>query len=274
MESAVPKSPKTCIICMKWGEAFGPDYVNLLYAAVQDHMSLDHDFICITDNTEGLKPGIKVAPLAFPQLDRDLWIHGKWPKLLMFDREIVGEYDAALFLDLDLVVTGQLDPLLTIMLEKGGLYLMPKFRGFVWRMIPAVIWDHIPWVMNKVTRGNSSIVGYVPAEQFHLFDDFDGAKDLPKYENDQNYISALATNRKCYPKNWCIGIIHLVYYWPFGLIFKKYKKRPKRPKIVIFNGRPNPNELLDDSIGYWGSRRRRAFGGIEWVADYLNKYGV
>ncbi|MCG7518466.1 hypothetical protein [Ruegeria sp. Ofav3-42] len=274
MDDAELKAPRSCIICMKWGDAFGADYVNTLYCAVKDHLSLDHDFICITDNPEGLAAGIKTHPLRFPQLERDQWIHGKWPKVLMFDRQIVGGYDAALFLDLDLVVTGNLDPLLAIVMEKGGLYLMPKFRGLIWRLIPAAIWDQIPRIMNKVTRGNSSVVGFVPAEQFHLCDDFDSATDLPRYENDQNYISALAKDRKCYPKNWCIGIIHLVYYWPFGLIFKRYKRRPGRPKIVIFNGRPNPAELIDDSIGYWGTRRRRAHGGIEWVADYLERYST
>ena len=263
---------KVCIVCMKWGKAYGGEYVNMLYRAVRDHLSLDHDFICITDRTDGLDPGITCHPLAFPQLEKQLWAHGKWPKLLMFDRNIVGQYDAAVFLDLDLLVTGSLDPLIEIVQDKGGLYLMPKFRGLIWRMIPAPFWDRFPGFMNRVTRGNSSVVGFRPAEQFHLFDAFDGDKHLPKYENDQNYISDLAHDRKCYPKGWCIGLIHLVPYWPFGLIFKTYRRHPKRPKIVIFNGRPNPDELVSDAVGYWGARRRRAYGGIGWVADYLQKY--
>ena len=264
---------KVCVICMKWGDAYGPEYVNLLYRAVQDNLSLEHDFICISDDFTGLEPGIKQQPFAFPQLDRPLWAHGKWPKLQMFDRRIVGQYDAALFLDLDLLITGDLDPLFQITLDKGGLYLMPKLRGFVWRMIPAGVWDLVPWLMNKVTRGNSSVVALFPSEQFHLFDAFDGDIHLPKYENDQDYISAQAYKRRCYPKHWCTGLIHLVPYWPFGLIYKPYRKLPRRPKIVIFNGRPNPHELVNDDIGSWGARRRRAYGGIRWVRDYLAKYG-
>lgn len=264
---------KVCVICMKWGDLYGPEYVNRLYRAVQDHLSLEHDFICISDSFDGLESGIKRQTFDFSQLDRPLWAHGKWPKLQMFDRDIVGEYDAALFLDLDLLVTGSLDPLFQIVLNQGGLFLMPKFRGFVWRMIPAAIWDFVPWLMSRATRGNSSVVGYIPAQQFHLFDAFDGAAHLPKYENDQNYISALAFRRRCYPKNWCIGLIHLVPYWPLGLIYKPYRTPPKRPKIVIFNGRPNPDELIDDELQSWGSRRRKGYGGIWWVADYLKKYG-
>lgn len=70
-----------------------------------------------------------------------------------------------------------------------------------------------------------------------------------------------------------IGVVHLVPYWPFGLIFMTYRKLPDRPKIVIFHGRPNPDELVNDDIGYWSIGRRHAYGGIGWVADYLQKYG-
>lgn len=52
-----------------------------------------------------------------------------------------------------------------------------------------------------------------------------------------------------------------------------YRKLPDRPKIVIFHGRPNPDELVNDDIGYWSIGRRHAYGGIGWVADYLQKYG-
>ncbi|MGV6802979.1 MAG: hypothetical protein ACWA49_02155 [Ruegeria sp.] len=263
---------KVCVICMKWGELYGPEYVNRLYRAVQDHLALTHDFICITDNFEGLEPGITCQAFDFSQLDRPLWTHGKWPKLQMFERSIVENYDAALFLDVDLLVTGDLDPLFQLVMDRGGLFLMPKFRGLIWRMIPAAFWDLFPWFMSQVTRGNSSVVGFIPSQQFHLFDEFDGQRHLPEYENDQNYISDLAFKRRCFPKNWCIGLIHLVPYWPLGRVYKPYKKKPKRPKIVIFNGRPNPDELVTDEIGSWGARRRRAYGSVQWVADYLEKY--
>ncbi|MTH98519.1 hypothetical protein [Roseibium sp. RKSG952] len=264
---------KFCVVCMKWGTMYGNEYVNMLHRAVSDHLQVDHDFICITDNFEGLDSGIKCRPLDFPQMAQSNWEYGKFPKVLMFDRRIVEGYDAALFLDLDIMVTGDLTPLLKIVRDKGGLYLMPKFRGLLWRMIPAAFWDLVPGFMNQVTRGNSSVVGFVPAEQFHLYDNFDAAKHHDEYGNDQNYVSKLAYKRKCYPKNWCIGLVHLVPYWPFGLIFKTYRKLPDRPKIVIFHGRPNPDELVNDDIGYWSIGRRHAYGGIGWVADYLQKYG-
>ncbi|MEM6656981.1 MAG: hypothetical protein AAF625_02750 [Pseudomonadota bacterium] len=266
-------SKRSCVICMKWGAYFRADDVNMLFYAVRDNLSLDHDFVCITDDPQGLDPAIKSHPLHFDQMEQPDWAHGKWPKLLMFDRRIVADYDAALFLDLDLLVTGQLAPLLNIVMDRGGLFLMPKFRGFIWRAIPAKIWDRMPGIMNMVTRGNSSVVGFVPAEQFHLYDDFDPAVDAARYDNDQNYISSRALRRRFYPKDWCIGLIHLVSYWPFGLIHQNYKKRPVRPKIVIFNGHPKPVELVGNKVGQWGTKRRQGYGPVGWVEEYLAKYG-
>jgi hypothetical protein len=274
MTDGTVNSSKICILCMKWGTAFGVEYVNTLYRAVRDNLGIDHDFICITDNEDGLDPGVICRSLNFLQPDWPAWQNGRWPKLQMFDREIVGGYDAVLFLDLDLIVTGDLQPLVDVVRNQGGLFLMPKFRGFVWRTIPAEVWDRIPAAMNKVTRGNSSIVGFVPSEQFHLYEDFNGASDLVQYENDQNYISALAYDRKCYPKGWCIGIHHLIPYWPFGLIFRRYQKIPQRSRIVIFNGRPKPEELVGNDVGHWGYGRRRAFGAVGWVQHYLQKYST
>ncbi|MBO9413232.1 MULTISPECIES: hypothetical protein [unclassified Ruegeria] len=267
-------SGKACVLCMKWGTPFSAHDVNMLFAAVRDHLPVDHDFICITDDTTGLDPAIKTHALSFPQLDQSEWVHGKWPKLLMFDRRVVQGYETALFLDLDLLVTGELTPLLHRVRERGGLYLMPKFRAFVWRAIPAAFWDRVPGLMNLVTRGNSSVVGFIPKQQFHLYDDFDAPRDLKAYKNDQDYISGRAWRRRCYPKDWCIGIIHLVPYWPLSLIFRKYRNLPKRPKIVIFNGNPKAHELVGQNVGEWGTKRRRGFGSIGWVETYLQKYSA
>lgn len=116
---------------------YGNEYVNMLHRAVSDHLQVDHAFVCITDNFEGLDSGIKCHPRDFPHMAQANWEYGKFPKVIMFDRRIVEGYDAALFLDLDIMVTGDLTPLLKIVRDKGGLYLMPKFRGLLWRMIPA-----------------------------------------------------------------------------------------------------------------------------------------
>ena len=51
------------VICMKWGTLYDADYVNVLYRAVGDHLSEPFNFICFTDDTEGLADGIIGLPI-------------------------------------------------------------------------------------------------------------------------------------------------------------------------------------------------------------------
>ena len=47
------------VVCIKWGEKFGSEYVNKLYNSIQRNLSLKHRFICLTDNAEGIVAGVE-----------------------------------------------------------------------------------------------------------------------------------------------------------------------------------------------------------------------
>ena len=51
-------------ICLKWGNKYGPEYVNRLYCAVKRLYSRDHTFYCFTDSSVDLDSGIVVRDLA------------------------------------------------------------------------------------------------------------------------------------------------------------------------------------------------------------------
>ena len=44
------------VACMKWGDKYGPEYVNRLYNMVERNTTLPFKFICFTDNADGLLP--------------------------------------------------------------------------------------------------------------------------------------------------------------------------------------------------------------------------
>ena len=41
------------VICMKWGDKFGPEYVNRLHRMVEKNLTIPHRFVCFTDNGDG-----------------------------------------------------------------------------------------------------------------------------------------------------------------------------------------------------------------------------
>ena len=93
------------VLCVKWGTKYPADYVNRLRSMVSRNLPLPHRFVCLTDDAAGLERGIETLP--FLQTDLEYC----WNKLLLFDRlplEGVG-----LYLDLDVVVTGDLTPIAT-----------------------------------------------------------------------------------------------------------------------------------------------------------------
>ena len=51
------------IICMKWGNKYGPDYVNKLYNMVAKNLTQSFRFICFTENKTGIQGNIEIFPL-------------------------------------------------------------------------------------------------------------------------------------------------------------------------------------------------------------------
>ena len=62
-----PTATDRVVLCMKWGTKYGPEYVNRLYAMVARHLQGPFRFVCLTDNSMGVRPDVEC--MALPQLD-------------------------------------------------------------------------------------------------------------------------------------------------------------------------------------------------------------
>jgi hypothetical protein len=58
------------VICMKWGTKYGPEYVNRLYAMVRRHLSGDFRFVCLTDDSTGIRSEVQCLPIPAPGFAR------------------------------------------------------------------------------------------------------------------------------------------------------------------------------------------------------------
>ena len=93
--SAQPQ-PQRHILCMKWGTKYGPEYVNRLYAMVRRHLQGDFNFVCLTDNAQGIRPEVQCLPI--PSLDLPPGIPERgWTKLTTFAADLHGLRGTALF---------------------------------------------------------------------------------------------------------------------------------------------------------------------------------
>ena len=106
------------VCCVKAGSAYGPRYVNALYEGVRRHTSLAHRFICFTDDATGIDPGVECRPLPAEGLE------GWWNKLSLFKRGIFEPGERVVYFDLDTIICGPIDGLLSY---RGQLAVLRDF---------------------------------------------------------------------------------------------------------------------------------------------------
>ena len=100
------------ILCMKWGTKYGPEYINRLYAMVRRHLTGDFRMVCLTDDSQGIRAEVECYPIPPLELPPGIPERG-WNKLTTFTRDLHGLQGTALFLDVDVVITGPLDDFFT-----------------------------------------------------------------------------------------------------------------------------------------------------------------
>jgi len=94
------------VICLKHGTKYDSDYVNKLYFGMKRNTTVDFLFHCFTDDNDGIHEDIIPHPLPYKNVE------GWWQKLYLFSDEINIE-GRILFLDLDTLITGNIDKYIT-----------------------------------------------------------------------------------------------------------------------------------------------------------------
>ena len=105
---------------MKWGQLYGPEYVNRLYAMVRANVEGPLRFVCLTDERAGIRPEVECHDCPEIALPAPHNRRG-WRKLTTYaaSEQLFGLTGQWLFLDLDVVVLGSLDEFFSYQPEKS-----------------------------------------------------------------------------------------------------------------------------------------------------------
>ncbi len=234
------------ILCMKWGTKYGPEYINRLYGMVRRNLRGDFRFVCLTDDSSGIRAEVECLPIPDLRLPDGLPERG-WKKLTTFEADLHGLKGTALFLDIDIVITDSIDAFFA---HPGEFLIIHDWKR--------------PW---RVT-GNSSVYRFRLGAHADVLAQFRAtqAEARASFRNEQAFLSDVLHKQgklAYWPASWCASYkYHCIPPWPTN-----YWRDPFVPagtKIVIFHGEVNPPDALE-------GRRNRAFRYVRkapWIADY------
>ena len=237
------------VLCMKWGTKYGPEYVNRLYGMVRRHLRGDLRFVCLTDDDQGVRQEVQCLPIPPLELPPGIPERG-WTKLTTFAADLHGLHGTALFLDLDVVIVGDITPLF----ETPGEFLIIHD----WKR---------PW---RVT-GNSSVYRFRLGAHPDLLSHFrEHVNELrAAFRNEQAYLSDYLHKQgklAYWPADWCVS-------WKYHCIPRfpaNYWRDPFIPagaRILVFHGVMNPPDALTGrSNGNWRHARP-----APWIAQHWHE---
>ena len=221
------------VICMKWGTKYSPEYVNKLYSMVARHLSLPFRFVCFTDDADGIKDGVEIYGLPSVQIPNGSPERG-WRKLTVFGETVAQLKGRCLFLDLDVVVVGNLDQFCKID-STFCLAFDEKKKN------------------SKI--GNSSVFLFDALTHSPVLENFNqNAEEVIKtYRNEQAYLSAVMDKKgvlSFFPEDWCPSFkYHCVHKFPLNFLFAP--KIPINSKIILFHGNPEPFDAIHGRSRSW-----------------------
>jgi hypothetical protein len=216
------------VITFKWSKPgyrsqFKGEYVNALRDMVKKHTTVPHEFVCITDDPEGIDPDIRVIPLwenpapDYGGEDRPNCFY----RLKMFSREMKYLIGARfVWMDLDTLILGNIDHILS-----------DKSDFKIWR------------VEDEFMPCNGSMVLHRAGSRTHIWDNFKanlvdpshGLKRVNGFNgSDQAWIA-----QHLGPDDGYFGKPDGVYSFRCH-IRERTNELPVGAKIVFFHGRSDP----------------------------------
>ena len=174
------------IVCLKWGDKYGPEYVNTLEQMCRRYCTIPFEFVCFTENPTGLNSTIKIMPLP-----TSYGVNGWWFKPLLFNPVLpLGDspHGTILYIDLDVVIFRSIDKLFNF--KKGEFCVIRDFNRS----------QNKDW-----NRYNSSVVRWNIGQHPQIYNDFikNPSALVRRFHGDQDWLFAqVKRDFNYWPDEW------------------------------------------------------------------------
>ena len=214
------KPNRLTVACVWWGTQYGPGYVTRLQSMVTRHLSIPHDFVCITPH--------KKVPDRVIRMEPPTMAEGWWQKVGLFSPDLFGPSQRILYLDLDVIIINSLDEIAS----SSDMFCMIENFG-----------------PNKGHAAhNSSVMLWTPTANTHrIFTQFspDVMKEL---HGDQCWIWRVMGDDviRDFERHQCVS-------YKYGKQNRQWNWQTKDTSVVVFHGHPKPHEIprTDPIAEHW-----------------------
>lgn len=222
------------VLCVRFGEKYGPEYVERLRNMVSRNLTIPYEFACLTDDQRPIK-GVRTI-----FVNNQGYAKAWWHKVHMFDPGL-GITDRILYFDLDVVIHKNIDKL--VIGNGDTFYGIRDFnRAFnpKWKIL------------------NSSVMSWMGTKEHDIYDMFVRNKmSAMQLHGDQDWIYKVANNRiRFWNDQWLMS-----YKWEirkrneinFSVPKRTFYdiKNPEIPSeccVAVFHGDPKPEDVQDPLV--------------------------
>jgi hypothetical protein len=209
--ASIDPNVKITVLCVRFGNKYGREYVERLRNMVSRHMTIPYEFVCLTDDQH---PIAGVRSIVQPNAN---YARGWWHKVHMFDPNIPLS-GRILYFDLDVVIHANINKL-------AG-YLITEFVGILdFNRKFHANWKYL----------NSSVLAWNHRSQTHIWDQFkNNPKEAQRMPGDQDWIWKLSQSTiKFWPREWIQS-----YKWEIR----------SREELTLTNGKRQFTNIRDDVV--------------------------
>jgi hypothetical protein len=228
------------VVCLKWGDKYGAEYVNRLYAAVRRNTTRQFRFWCFTENSEKLHPDIQV--LGLPAADQlDTW----WNKISLFDdHNGLPRGEQIFYIDLDTLIVSNIDRLFDVVDVPDIVVLRDFYHG----------------IAKTAGLVGSGLMSWRHGDHAHIWEEFirdpGAAIQSVRPHGDQAWVEKNITAWYYWQDLWPNAVVSFKMHCQQGI--------PQGASIICYHGVPG----IPESVNYQGRQYKWDLTPQPWVLDH------
>lgn len=218
------------IVCFKWGDKFGPEYVNKLYHSIQRNVTIPYRFICYTENPKDIECETRPFLVDLPY----------WWYIIGLTNPLHDHAERTVYMDLDTIITGNIDHILSLDTSFATIsdFYAPmglQTAYIMWnKEVGEKIWNYFNCkytpddyknLCNKPTGGTNQFL-----------EECMGIVRLNRNSNVGIYPRIAVNRLQNIFKNQCIS-------YKCHIVKNNWSEIPAYTRMVFFHGKPMPHEV-------------------------------